>query len=206
MSRNRASELDEIRSPAGQAPDGAVGSQLGAATLVLHWLVAIAVAGMLVYGFWIQTLPSGAPRTPFVQIHKSIGVLVLFAAAARAAWRFREGFPPAIAAHPAWERRIARWLHVFLIAATILMPITGIGRSLAYARPVEIFGWPFIPKLFDVKQEPLYSAFATSHDILAFLLAAAITLHLGASLKHHFFDRDRTLLRILGRGVPHRDS
>ena len=172
--------------------------RLSTTTLLLHWLVGLAVIGMLAYGYWLQTLPSGPPRTPFVQIHKSFGLLVFLAALARIAWRWREGFPKANSAHRLWERRAALSLQLFMITATIVMPLTGIGRSLAYARPVQLFGWPVIPKLFETKQETLYTWLSGIHDATALLLTAALAIHVGAALKHHVIDRDDTLRRIFG--------
>ena len=37
------------------------------------------------------------------------------------------------------------------------------------------------------------------HEWLGYLLVVAITLHLAGALKHHLLDKDRTLLRMLGR-------
>lgn len=188
-----------MTTPPAFSPNNATSTgRLGAITLALHWTVGLSVIGMLAYGYWVQTLPSGPVRTPFVQIHKSIGILVFLAALARIAWRWREGFPNRIGVHRAWERRAALGLHVFLITATLVMPLSGIGRSLAYARPVQLFGWPIIPKLFETKQESLYWLLSTIHDATALLLTAALVIHVGASLKHHFVDGDDTLRRIIG--------
>lgn len=181
-----------------------MGARLSAPTLVLHWAVGLAVLGMLAYGFWLQTLPSGAGKTPYVQIHKSFGMLVFAIALVRVLWRWREGFPPPAGPHPLWERRAAIGLHVFMIAATVLMPISGILRSLAYARPVAVFGLPIIPKLFETKHEVLYAISANLHDGLAFVLAAAVALHVAAAVRHEFRDGDATLGRILGGRGPDR--
>lgn len=185
------------------APRTSAGSgiPLSRTTLVLHWAVAAAVLGMLAYGYWIQTLPSAQGRTADVQIHKSLGVLVFVLALARVLWRAREGFPPPAGPHGSAQRRAALGLHLFLIAATLLMPLSGIGRSLAYARPVSVFGWPLIPRLFEDRQETLYAISATLHDGLALVLSAGILVHVGAALKHHYLDRDDTLRRITGRGM-----
>ena len=37
------------------------------------------------------------------------------------------------------------------------------------------------------------------HEVLAFTLAGLVLLHAGAALKHHFIDRDQTLLRMFGK-------
>ena len=172
---------------------------LGRPSRLLHWGVGAGVIGLLAYGFWLQSLPGGPGKAPFVQLHKSFGLLVFAAALARVAWRLREGFPPPAGPHPAWERRAARLLHLFLLAATLLMPLSGILRALAYARPVALFGLPVIPRLFETKQETLHALAATLHDGLALALTGALALHLAAALKHHLLDRDATLTRMLGR-------
>ncbi|GLS46442.1 cytochrome b [Methylobacterium brachythecii] len=176
--------------------------RLSAPTLLLHWLVGLGVLGLLGYGFWLQTLPSGAGKAPYVQIHKSFGMLVFALALARVAWRWREGFPEPAGPHRRWERRSAITLHACLIAATLLMPISGILRSLAYARPVTVFGLPVIPKLFETKQELLYAASSTIHDKMAFVLAGAIALHVAAALLHQTRAGDATLGRMLGGRGP----
>lgn len=170
----------------------------GRLSLGLHWGVGASVLGLIAFGFWLRTVPGGPDKTAFVQIHKSVGVLVFAVALARVAWRMREGFPAPAGPHALWERRGAILLHVFLIAATLLMPLSGILRSLAYARPVSLFGLPVIPQLFEVKHETLYAMASNLHYGLALALSAGLALHVAAALKHHWIDRDATLRRILG--------
>lgn len=170
----------------------------GRLSLGLHWGIGAGVLGLLAFGFWLQTVKGGPDKTALVQIHKSVGVIVFAAALVRVVWRMREGFPAPAGPHAPWERRGAILLHVFLIAATLLMPLSGILRSLAYARPVSVFGWPVIPKLFEAKHETLYAVASNLHDGLALALSAALALHVAAALKHHWIDRDATLTRILG--------
>lgn len=167
-------------------------------SLGLHWGVGAGVLGLIAFGFWLRTVPGGPDKTALVQIHKSVGVLVFVAALARVAWRMREGFPAPAGPHAPWERRGATFLHVCLIAATLLMPLSGILRSLAYARPVSVFGLPVIPQLFEAKNGTLYAMASNLHDGLALALSAGLALHVAAALKHHWIDRDATLRRILG--------
>ncbi len=193
----------QARVPASPSPEALRRSgqvtTLSVPTILLHWSVGLAVIGMLAYGFWLQTVPTGSDKTPLVQIHKSFGILVFALALVRLAWRWREGFPPAAGAYPTWERRAARTLQGFMILATILMPVSGILRSLAYGRPVSLFGLPLIPKLFEEKQETYYAAAANLHDGLALVLALAVALHVVAGLSHGGRKGDGTLARMFGR-------
>lgn len=173
------------------------GGRLSAGTLILHWSVGLGVLGMLAYGFWLQTLPTGPSKAPWVQTHKSFGILIFALALVRIVWRWREGFPPSAGRHPIWERRAAIGLHVFMITATVLMPVSGILRSLAYGRPITVFGLPLIPRVFEAKQELLYALSSNLHDGLAFALAGAIALHVAAAILHQIRG-DATLVRMLG--------
>ena len=86
--------------------------------------------GLVVSGFWLQTIPGGPGKTALVQGRKSLSVAVFAPALARVAWR---------------------------------------------------------------------GGCVNLHDGLALALTAALALHVAAALKHHWIDRDATLLRILGR-------
>lgn len=163
-------------------------------SIVLHWLVALGIVGMLTFGYWISTLPRGPGKTDFVQLHKSFGMIVFALAVARIAWRARVGFPAP--SGTGWERRAAHLSHWLLLSLTIAMPLSGIVRSLSYARPVSVFGAPVIPQLLAEKNEALNDFAGAVHDACAFALAVLVLLHVAAAAKHHFVDRDDTLRRM----------
>ena len=175
-------------------------------SVALHWLVAASVICQLALGFWLSTLPKGPEKGEWVQMHKSIGLIVFALALVRIAWRMRVGFPVALTA--GWERHAARLSHLALLGATIVMPVSGVVRSLAYARPVSVFGWPVVPQLLAEKNEGLYAVVAATHDVSAWALIALLALHATAALKHHFVDRDDTLsrMRLLGTPGPRRSA
>lgn len=184
-------------SPGPIADSCAPARPLGRMTRLLHWVVGLSVLGMLASGYGLAWTPSGPDKSAWVQVHKSFGVLVLAGALVRLTWRVWEGWPPALATHRLHERRAATYLYIFLIAATLAMPLSGIARSLAYGRSVAVFGWTLIPQLFQQKHEDLSAGFSGLHDGLAVLLAAAVGIHILAALKHHVVVRDETLSRML---------
>ncbi|MGU3539811.1 cytochrome b [Methylobacterium sp. A54F] len=173
--------------------------RLSLPTRLLHWTVALGILGMLAYGFRLQELPEGAVRGMAIRLHKSVGVVLLVLIVVRALWRWREGMPASSARHAPWERLAARTVHAALIAATLLMPLSGIARSLAYPRALSVFGVLLIPQPFATRPEMLYAGAAALHDGLALMLVGLVALHVAAALKHHFVDRDDTLRRMLGR-------
>lgn len=164
-------------------------------TIALHWLVAAGVGAMLAFGFFVSSLPRGPVKTEWVQLHKSCGMIVLCVVLARAAWRLFVRFPRGGPA--GWEALAARAAHALLLAATIVAPLSGVLKSISYARPVQVFGLPVIPQLLADKNEALNEAASTLHVAAAWTLVALIALHVAAALKHHLVDRDDTLLRML---------
>ncbi|WP_020180214.1 cytochrome b [Methylopila sp. M107] len=170
-------------------------------SILLHWTVAVGVAGMLAFGYWISTLPKGPGKTDYVQLHKSFGMIVLILASARVLWRLRVGFPAPIGR--AWERGAARASHGLLIALTLVLPLSGVVRSLTYARPVAVFGLPVIPQMLAEKNVRLNEIAGAVHDACALALAMLIVLHVAVAAKHHFVDRDDTLKRMrpMARGA-----
>jgi cytochrome b561 len=83
-------------------------------------------------------------------------------------------------------------LYVLLFA----MPLSGWMMSSARGFPVSWFGFIQLPDLVP-KSKPLYDAFLTTHEVLAWTLGAVVTLHVAAALKHHFVLKDDTLRRML---------
>lgn len=171
-----------------------------AASIALHWIVAAGIIGMLAFGAVIGSMESGPDKTAAIQVHKSFGILVGALALVRLVWRAKEGFPRPLDELPAWEVTAARRAHETLLVLTVLMPVTGILKSVSYARPVQVFGFPFIPKLLAEKQEAFNTAVSWAHAISGYLLLALVAVHAAAALKHHVIDRDRTLSRMMRPG------
>ena len=60
------------------------------------------------------------------------------------------------------------------------------------------FGIIPIPDLL-AKNKELGNLLRNVHEILNFILAAVVIGHIGAALKHHLFDKDDVLTRMLPR-------
>lgn len=171
--------------------------RLSLLTIALHWLIALAVVGMLAFGLYLEDLPRGLDYERLVGWHGAIGVVVLVAGVLRLGWRLIEGMPAPLGSPLPWQISLAKAVHWFLIAAILLMPVTGLMMSLGHGRMINVFSLfvigPFAPN------HDLADLGSSLHGKLAKLVIAALILHAGAALKHHFWDRDGTLKRMLGR-------
>ena len=106
--------------------------------------------------------------------------------------------PPSPAPHlgAPYERFLARFTHAALYVLLFAMPLSGWMMSSARGFPVSWFGFFTLPDLV-AKNKSLYEALLTTHETLAWVLGAVVTLHVAAALKHHFMHRDDVLRRML---------
>jgi cytochrome b561 len=114
----------------------------------------------------------------------------------RLLWRSLNATPLLPTTLKPYERLLARLNHALLYVLLFAMPLSGWMMSSARGFPVSWFGFFTLPDLVP-KNKPLYDALLTTHQTLAWVLAAVVTLHVAAALKHHFMLRDDVLRRML---------
>jgi cytochrome b561 len=164
--------------------------------VLLHWLIGVALLGQIAFGFLLDEIaPRNTPsRAAVINLHKSIGIVLAVAIAARLAWRLAHRPPAWPAGLPAWQQRAAAWSHRALYACMVVMPASGYIGSNFSKHGVRFFGvllppWgPDLPAVYDVLNG--------IHVATAFLFVALIALHAAAALKHAWLDRDRVFARI----------
>jgi cytochrome b561 len=174
----------------------------GLLAIALHWLVALTVVGMFGLGLWMADLNLYHPwyhRAP--DIHKSIGLLLFAIMLLRLGWRFANPRPRPAPGVSRLEARTAAIAHALLYLLLFAVMIAGYLISTADGRPVEVFGLFGVPATITGIEDQEDVA-GDIHLVLAMILVSLAAVHALAALKHHFIDRDRTLLRMLGRNTP----
>ncbi len=164
--------------------------------IALHWLMALAVIGLLGVGTWMTGLKPSPTKIEVYTWHKWIGLTVLLLVLVRVLWRLRHAPPPLPAGTPAWQRRAAAASHGLLYALLFAMPLTGWLQNSAAGFPLSWFGLFKVPPLVGRDKES-FAFWQGTHEVLAWLLAALILVHIAAALKHHLIDRDEVLRRML---------
>ncbi|WP_137973624.1 cytochrome b [Pseudomonas sp. F(2018)] len=174
-------------------------STYGLVSIALHWLVALAVFGLFGVGLWMVGLDyySGWYRTA-PDLHKSIGITLFVVMLARVAWRFLSPPPPAPASHGAVTRLASKAGHAFLYLALFVLMLSGYLISTADGRGIPVFGLFEVPATLTSIPDQADIA-GVVHEYLAWALVIFAGLHALAALKHHFIDRDATLVRMFGR-------
>ncbi|MGI9507324.1 MAG: cytochrome b [Geminicoccaceae bacterium] len=163
---------------------------------VNHWIIAAVIIGMLGLGLFLEYggLEREAKR-PLIDIHKSIGVLVLAFGLWRVLWRVFQGFPPIASTMPAWQETASKTIHWLLLAGILVMSVSGVLSSIFRGRAVDVFGWFTIPAQTELPW--LASLASSTHDVVGKALAVIVIIHVAAALKHHIQDADPTLRRML---------
>lgn len=171
--------------------------------IALHWLVALLLLGQYAFGLALDDIPRGTPaRGHYVNLHKSVGILIGLLILLRIGWRLTHRPPPLPAGMAPWQRRAAGFSHAALYACMLALPLSGYLASNFSRHGIKFFNtlrWaPWGPD-----DKALYAFFNGAHHIAALLLALLVGLHVLAVAKHSFVDRDRLLLRMWPRrAVP----
>ncbi|WP_320836699.1 cytochrome b [Zhongshania sp.] len=168
-------------------------------SITLHWSMALAVIGMFALGLWMRSLSYYDPwYKDGPAIHKSIGILLFLLLIIRVVWRNLNTRPDDDPALKVWERITAHLTHIALYGLMFALMIAGYFISTADGRAIEVFNWFSVPAtIYDLpEQEDIAGEI---HEILAWILIVLASVHALAALKHHFINRDTTLLKMLGR-------
>ena len=163
---------------------------------LFHWVIAALIVTQFVLARMQEHLPLGARKLGILARHKSVGMTILMLAILRLAWRLRHPAPPLPPRMRPFERRAARATHGAFYVLLFAMPLTGWMMSSAKNYSVSWFGLFTWPNLIG-KNEQAFDFLRSTHDLLSDVLFAVAVLHILAALKHHFWDRDDVLVRML---------
>lgn len=171
-------------------------TRYGAVAQTFHWLIAALIVTQFTLAYLADDLPIGAHKLALLARHKSFGMTVLMLATLRLLWRLKNPPPSLPSGMTPWERRLARATHVAFYVLLFAMPLTGWLMSSAKNYSVSWFGVFTWPNLI-AKNETAFNLLRSTHHILSYTLFAIAVLHVLAALKHHFWDKDTVLLRML---------
>lgn len=168
--------------------------------VILHWVPALAVIGLFALGWWMTGLTYAHPwYQPAPAIHEAVGILLFALMLFRLLWRAGDRAPKPEPGQKRWEIGAAHLAHFMLYLGVMVVLVSGYLISTADGRAISVFEWFSVPATLSGidGQEDIAGLV---HWYVALALMGLTALHALAALKHHFIDRDRTLLRMLGRG------
>jgi cytochrome b561 len=143
----------------------------------LHWLIALLIVVQFVLARVAAHLPLGVRKLSILAEHKSVGMTVLILALIRVAWRVKHTPPP-----------LSGWL----MSSAKNYSVSWFG----------VFSWPNLI----APNEAAFDSLRALHHLLSKVLIAIASLHILAAFKHHFWNKDDVLVRMLPAFRPENKS
>ena len=102
----------------------------GRVTQIIHWLSALLIIGLLIFGTIMTGLQDGATKTQMYQTHVFIGLTVLVLTLVRLAWRFVEPWPDGPPGLSTNRARAFKWNHILLYVFIVPLLLSGVSMLL----------------------------------------------------------------------------
>jgi len=167
--------------------------------IILHWLIALFLAGVIALGF---AMPKDASGFAEYQLHKSIGITILALSLVRLGWRVTH--PRLASVEGGATGVLAGAVHLGFYVFMIAMPLTG--WALVSTDPLDVptilYGVVPLPHL--PLGEGLNDLAKDAHEWLAWGGVALFVLHVAGALRHHFLLNDNLLARMTFDGKADR--
>lgn len=174
--------LEKINAPSNR--EVAAPSAYTRTAVVLHWLLAVAILGQVLLGWYVDEVPRGTPaRAWYVNFHKSIGLVALLLIVFRLLWRIGHRVPALPTSMPAWQRIAAKWSHRALYACMLIMPLTGYVASNFSKWGVKFFNTIHLPP-WGVDDPNVYAVFNGAHVVTSYVFVTLIAAHVIGALRH----------------------
>lgn len=171
-----------------------VSEKYGLPAKTLHWVVAIMLSIALVLA-WVLPRRSAPGYDAILELHKSVGILVLVLVVPRLLWRLGNPVAPASGLTPL-EARLSEITHWALYAIMLLIPLTGYLFASAAGQHLDFFGL-FTAASPLPTDRTIADPMEFLHKIGQYAIYGVVGLHVAAALYHHFVKRDGVLQRML---------
>lgn len=167
----------------------------GALAKGFHWLIVALLIAQYAVAWTMPDIHRGTQPDTLINLHMSLGITVLALAVLRLIWRLLHPVPLIADNLPLWQRRTAQANHALLYGLIFAMPLLGWVAASGRGWTIDVWGTS-VPRLI-APAPRLAGTIGDYHTDLSYLLLALVGLHVLAALYHHFWQRDRTLTRML---------
>lgn len=181
-------------------------TRYSAVAIVLHWTIAALILFMIWLGWNMED------NEVRFQLHKSIGIAILFLSIARVLWRRANPPPPLPDEMKPWEKSLSHAVHAGFYALMILLPLLGwfLVSTAKLHVPTVLFGtvgWPHLPFTEGLRGGALHEVAEFLHSKGAWVLIVLLAMHVGGAVKHEIGAEQGVFKRMvpgLGRTTPPR--
>ena len=165
----------------------------------LHWLILALLIAQFIIAWTMPHIGRNTKPDTLINLHFSIGVVILAVAIVRLGWRLTHPEPLPEAGMPPWQTISARIVHGLLYVLLFVVPILGWINASWRGFPVELFGFE-LPKLVATRA-PGWRWTGDMHEVLSnYAMLILVGLHVTATFYHWLIRRDNVLQRMLPGG------
>jgi cytochrome b561 len=151
---------------------------------------------IFVFGMRLEDL-SRAERMEHLPVHAGLGLTLLALVLIRLGWRLRHPAPPYPDSMSPRQQKWARWVVHAFYALMIAQPLLGFMQAATYVDfEIRAFGALNVTALLPSHAD-VTAVFHVMHGTCAWLLALLVIGHVGATLKHAFWDKDGVPARMM---------
>lgn len=172
--------------------------------IAFHWVMAGLILFQLGWGYHASRMAVGADKLAAYQVHSAVGLPILLLAILRLGYRIVIPGPVNDADRLGAQTLIARAIHVLFYACFFILPLSGWAMWSAESGPGPLYlagmlPWPRLPmEMLQLETRwAILQAAVDIHIALVWTLIIVVPLHVGAALKHHFWDRHDVLVGML---------
>lgn len=169
----------------------------GVIAILFHWISAVLIITLYWLGDYIVDLTyyddwyNTAPRW-----HEALGLAALTIFLLRLTWKLTQPRVAHLSHYRPWELKLAIASHYSLYLLVFVACVSGYFIPTAKGVGIDVFGLfelPAITKLSESTAEIV----AEVHEISTLALILIVVVHALGALKHHFIDKDITLIRMI---------
>jgi cytochrome b561/polyisoprenoid-binding protein YceI len=164
--------------------------------ITLHWVMA----ALLLFMIWLGwNMDDNEAR---FQLHKSIGILILFLTLVRVIWRAMNPPPPLPDDMPAYEKLASHLVHMAFYGLMVILPLAGwlLVSTSKFKVPTVLFetvSWPHLPAPGFLRTDIGHVILENIHSKGAWVLIVLLGLHVAGAVKHEFAAEDGVLKKML---------
>ncbi len=169
--------------------------QYGSVSRFLHWVIALLIISMILLGYLMKYIIKPPLKYKLYSWHKLISLATLVLILVRIIWRVWQSEPKT---QPPFSRLMAfaaKMGHFGLYLFMLLLPISGWAMSTAAGYIPHLWGIA-LPMPGIGKNRHITDIAATIHTVTAVIFSFLIAGHISMALKHHYKDKDNTLMKI----------